>query len=230
VIQLSDDDLLRMRRDTENNFVERKTVSDKEGWLRTAVAFANSVPIEYPAVLFVGVKDDGELENVAANFDWEKLQKTVAEQMGRAYPPLHFLPKMLRVDTSEFLAVIIPGSSERPHFAGKAYIRVGPETKEASDGQFDILVAQRLSKVYEIQKWKGKRVSVETMRHAHSPAISPVESEMERIVEDCNQFYVSLSLPGVAPGHPQTVAHTLRLVEISFDHPRNQLKLVVWRV
>jgi hypothetical protein len=55
MIELTDDNLNQMRRDTENSFVERKTVSDKRGWLHAAVAFANSVPIDYPAVLFVGV-------------------------------------------------------------------------------------------------------------------------------------------------------------------------------
>src|SRR6266700_7682873 len=108
-----------MRTDIENSFVERKTVRDKGGWLRTAVAFANSTPIDYPAVLFVGINDDGTLETVPPNHDWEKQQKTVTEELSRAYPPLYFLPKILRDAGKEFLAVIIPGSSLRPHFTGK---------------------------------------------------------------------------------------------------------------
>jgi predicted HTH transcriptional regulator len=142
VKDLTDDDLSRMRTDTENNFAERKTVSDKRGWLHTAVAFANSIPLDYPAVLFVGVNNDGTLENVPPDHDWEKQQKTVTSELGRAYPPIYCLAKILRDQGREFLAVIIPGSSQRPHFTGKAYVRVGPQTKEASEEQFENLIRQ----------------------------------------------------------------------------------------
>ena len=64
--------LLRLRR-FEDNFVERKTASDKKDWLKTIVAFANSTPTGQTATLFIGVTDDGEIE--AQQFD----------QIGRAH-------------------------------------------------------------------------------------------------------------------------------------------------
>jgi hypothetical protein len=42
---LSDIDLAARLTDTEDHFTERKSKSDKGGWLRTTVAFANSTPI-----------------------------------------------------------------------------------------------------------------------------------------------------------------------------------------
>src|SRR5260370_692493 len=112
--------------DTENNFVERKTVRDKKGWLHTAVAFANSTPIGAPAVLFVGLNNDGAFETVAADHDWEKQQVTVTQELNRAYPPISFVQKIVHGNVAgQCLAVIIWGSPERPHFSGKSYIRKG---------------------------------------------------------------------------------------------------------
>jgi predicted HTH transcriptional regulator len=61
LISISDDELISKVTDTENNFIERKSVSDKGAWLQTAVAFANSCPVGFPGVLYVGVNDDGTI-------------------------------------------------------------------------------------------------------------------------------------------------------------------------
>ena len=59
LVELSDEDLINRLRNFEDTFVERKTVSDQKDWLPAVVGFANSVPIDYPGALFIGVKDDG---------------------------------------------------------------------------------------------------------------------------------------------------------------------------
>jgi predicted HTH transcriptional regulator len=136
---LTEESLIVRLRSAEHDFVERKSASDKSGWLHAAVAFANSTPIDYPAVLFVGVDDDGKpLQRV----DLETLaikESSVLED--RAYPPIyrHIVP--LHLPDGDCLAVVIPGSEARPHFAGKSFIRDGPQTKEASAEQFSLLVS-----------------------------------------------------------------------------------------
>jgi hypothetical protein len=50
-------------RTNEHGFVERKSRSDKRDWLQTAVAFANSAPIGWPAIPLLGVEDDGNLRD-----------------------------------------------------------------------------------------------------------------------------------------------------------------------
>jgi predicted HTH transcriptional regulator len=62
MVELSDADLLSKLKNCEDAFVERKTAADNKDWLKTVVAFANSTPIGYPAVLFIGVKDEGTIE------------------------------------------------------------------------------------------------------------------------------------------------------------------------
>ena len=185
--QLKDDELLLRLRDSEDNFVERKTANDKGGWLKTAVAFANSVPIGYPSVLFVGVSDKGEVQ-LPPDTNLESLQKTVSDSLKAAYPPLYYLPKVLTADLKPFLAVIIPGSPDRPHFAGKSYVRVGPETREASEEQFESLVAQRQSKVYEISKWLNRTIILEHRQgFGHNIQVGGTTATLLR----CNAFYVT---------------------------------------
>ncbi|MGA2429653.1 MAG: ATP-binding protein [Candidatus Acidiferrum sp.] len=64
--------------DTENNFIERKTASDTRGWPETAVAFANSCPVGFPGVLYVGVANNGTIQQHKDPMNFEKLQKTIS--------------------------------------------------------------------------------------------------------------------------------------------------------
>jgi predicted HTH transcriptional regulator len=132
---VSEEDLLRKITDTENNFIERKTAKDSNGWLKTAVAFANSCPVGQPGILYVGVSDEGEV--IKHSDDLETIQKNVSASIGRAWPPIYFVSHILKRNGLEFIAVIIYGSPLRPHFSGPAYIRVGPETRDASELEYD---------------------------------------------------------------------------------------------
>jgi len=222
MIELKDTDILIRLRNTEDNFVERKSSGDSKDWLPAAVAFANSVPIGYPAILFIGVKNDGTPEG---KVDLESLQKTFNKKLADAYPPIFYVPKVLSADGKEFLAVIIPGSPERPHFAGQAYIRVGSQTKSASEAQFAILIAQRQSKAYEILKWLGKRVAIETLSYWRG---SVHKSRQQGVLIDCNQFYITYGevLPDASAGQ-RTYSLPLTKVEVSFDHGMGTLKLEI---
>ena len=51
MVNLNDADLLAVMKNFEDHLVERKTVKDHKDWKKTAVAFANSVPVGLPAVL-----------------------------------------------------------------------------------------------------------------------------------------------------------------------------------
>jgi predicted HTH transcriptional regulator len=68
IVQLSEADLLARMGNFENRLVERKTVKDEKDWKKTAVAFANSAPVRLPAVLYIGVRDNGEIETLQPNF------------------------------------------------------------------------------------------------------------------------------------------------------------------
>ena len=218
MIELKDEELLLRLRNFEDNFVERKTSGDSKDWLKTVVAFANSTPVGYPAVLFIGVKDDGTPEERTVNLD--SLQKSFSEKVSEAYPLIYYVTKIVNVEGKKVLAVIVPGSADRPHFGGQAYVRDGSKSVVASKAQFDEMIASRNSKAYEILKWKGKTITVDLMnieRHIHATAA--VISSQAYKVTDCNQFYVTLDAGTFRKSVP------LARVELSFDEEAQRLRL-----
>ncbi|HVS88482.1 MAG TPA: ATP-binding protein [Candidatus Acidoferrum sp.] len=215
-LELSDLELLSRLSNTEDNFVERKLFSDDRKWLRTVVGFANSLPIGFPGVLFIGAYDTGAIEQPKTTVNLDSLQKKLAERLNEAWPPIYYLPKILRKDGREFLAVLVPGSSLRPHFSGHSYVRIGSETKKASDSQFAELLAQRQDKPFEILKWKDKDITVVQTyagRTTRYPSVAKVA--------ECNAFYVTL-VRGQDP-----ISFSLARVELSYDDKEHRLKLEI---
>jgi predicted HTH transcriptional regulator len=212
----NEEELLLRLVNTEDNFTERKRFSDDREWLRTVVGFANSCPIGYPGVLFVGVYDNGTPEQPKGNFNFDKVQKTLTERLNDAWPPIYSMTKIMRKNGQEFLAVLVPGSSMRPHFAGHSFVRIGSETKKASDSQYVDLLAQRQSKPYEILKWKEHDISIE---HTYVGRTTKYPSVAK--VVGCNGFYVTL-LRG-----QDFVSIPLSRIDISYDDRENRLKLEI---
>jgi hypothetical protein len=143
--------------------------------------------------------------------------------MEDAYPPIFYVTKILNHGDGQCLAVVIPGSGDRPHFAGPSYVRVGSENRVASESQFDSLIAERQSKPYEILRWSGKQVTVDYMNPESSARmLGPVASTDVLTVRSCNPFYATLEKTPA-----QQVCIPLHRVGISFDPERNRLKLEV---
>ena len=212
MIELKDEDLLLRLKNFEDNFIERKTSGDSKDWLKTVVAFANSTPIGYPAVLYVGVKNDGTPEEKTVNLD--SLQLSFGHKVADAYPPIYYLTKILNVGGKQILAVVVPGSELRPHFAGPSFVREGSQSVTASKEQFERLIASRNSKAYEILKWRDKEISLEFMEeHKHK----------EGVVADCNQFFCMVKFSNSIQSYP------LRRVDIASDNDKRRLRLEVRR-
>jgi predicted HTH transcriptional regulator len=87
---VTDDELIRKASDTENNFIERKTCSNTDDWLKAAVAFANSCPIGQPGIPYINVDDGGKVIPQPAGYDFEKLQKGIGKKIREAWPPIYF--------------------------------------------------------------------------------------------------------------------------------------------
>lgn len=222
-VSLSDQDLMARLKNFEDNFVERKTSGDHSDWLKTVVGFANSTPVGYPAVLFIGVRDDGTPED---GLNLDRLQQSFAKKMNDAYPPIYFVAKILESNGKQLLAVVVPGSASRPHFAGPSYIRRGSRTEAASEAQYDELLTARHGKSGEILKWLGKRISIDWMRVEAIHMMGPVERTQEQVVAGCNVFYVTVADQIGWPGS----SIPLRRVEVSFDNTKNRLKLEIYPV
>jgi predicted HTH transcriptional regulator len=216
VVELNELELLARMRNFEDHLVERKTVKDEKDWKKTAVAFANSVPVGLPAVLYLGVRDTGEIEVPQQNLD--EVQKKFNRQMERVYPRIAYVPKIITENGRQALAVIIPGSDLGPHFAGLSYVRRGSESIEASEVQFEELIAQRNSKATLLMEYRGKNVTV-FIRTGDSEIPWPTSTALVA----CNQFYLTLKKFDHEPPH----SFPLNRVEINFDNLRNTLQLEI---
>lgn len=212
MIELSDEDILGRLADTEDSTVERKTASDYRDCLKTAVAFSNSLPVDDPGIIFVGVGNDGTVQD---NRNLDSLQGDVSREIRKIYPPIYPQMKVMRDSTGrEFLAVIVRGSENRPHFAGPSYVRDGSQTVGASKEQFDRLIAERNSKTYALREWLGMAVQV---RRGSGFIAEAWE------VEDCNQFYVVLKhlRGGMSESFP------LSQIELAYDCGNRRLEVRV---
>lgn len=136
------------------------------------------------------------------------------------YPRIPYVAKALSEDEAHYLLVIVHGSENRPHFAGPSYIREGSQSIAASEEQFRLLIAQRLSKVRELLNWRGKAVTVE---HVMPMTSGSVAGQLRRpemaTLTGCNEFYVTVL------ANDKTFSYTLADIELSFDHIENRLKL-----
>jgi hypothetical protein len=215
-VELDEADLLARMRNFEDHLVERKVVKDERDWKKTAVAFANSVPVGLPAVLYIGVRDTGEIETPQHNLD--EVEKKFNRHMEKVYPRIAYVPKIITDSGRQALAIVIPGSESRPHFAGLSYVRRGSESLESSEEQFSELIARRNSKTALLLQSKGKGVTV-FIRTGDSEIPWPTST----VLVGCNQFYVTLKKFDHEPPH----SFPLSRVEINFDNLRNTLQLEI---
>ena len=155
---LSEEALKVRLRSAEHDFVERKSKSNEGGWLRTAVAFANSTPVGYPAVLYVAVDDQCNAQVKAVDGRLltellEDLAKSVTARIGQAYPP-----DLQAYRSSPFSrrCRLPRGCDSRQcnpaALRGRVLCSPRPETKRASSAQFDALIAERNSVVYMLRQ------------------------------------------------------------------------------
>jgi hypothetical protein len=218
-LHVTDAELVARLTRTEDSFVERKSQSDRSGWLRTTVAFANSTPIGIPSVLFIGVSDDGQ---ISANVDVEKTLQAFSDHIqAHAWPPIFALQRELTHGGRSCIAVIVPGSVERPHFAGRAHVREGTQTKDASSEQFAALIASRNSKVREILEHLGKEV---TWRSERGCIVGYASGRT--IIRACSQHHVTVEMQ-VGTNDAMARTEPLSRIELSLDHRRgNGLEII----
>lgn len=222
----SDAEILKRVRNGEDSFVERKSYGDwKEDAIKTCVAFANTCPIEGPpGLLCIGVKDDGKIETAEQNLD--SLQKKLESELGFAYPPIEHRTRIVASSEGKFVAVIVPGSSRGPHFAGPAYIRNGSQVEKANEESFARLIDRRELKVREILKWQNKRIKLLRVWANPSNLVGRIAGEADVIVVDCTLFVVKLKTTGYGP-HVQLMSFSLEHVVLGHDPQTDCLTLEV---
>lgn len=220
---LTDADILARLAAVEDGTVERKSISDNRDWIKAVVAFSNSLDVGQPGVLFVGVKDNGTIQKHQTDF--EALQKTVSGELSNIYPRVYPTILVREKDGKKFVVVIVYGSPDRPHFAGKSYFRDGTQTKEASEPQIQEFIDKRSGKVAEILKWKNKEITLYTPnRRQFVQASKMVTDRTTQILHDCNQHWLTVREPDTSPA---LASISLSHVELAYDHKEGRLVIEV---
>ncbi|MGD0739597.1 MAG: ATP-binding protein [Terracidiphilus sp.] len=215
----NESDLLRLLHSTEHSFVERKTVGDSKDWVKTVVAFANTLSNDQEGVLFIGATDTGEIQDSASNLD--RLQMTFSEKMQSAYPSIYYTTQTIQENGRECLAVVVPGSPSKPHFAGQPFVRDGSRSVVPDSAKYESLLAARLAKTYELQRWVGRSITVRILSRQSGMAYVVNQSTHEAQVINANQFYLTVSFGN------RTQSYPLNRFEISFDNVANRLEVEV---
>jgi hypothetical protein len=141
----------------EDGLLERKVESDQKDFLKTFVAFANSVRPGHTAVVLTGERDDGIIQGVNNPDD---MQKKVRRECERIYPDIVWRQAVYEKDGKYCVRVEIEYSGDTPHFGEAAWIRRGSETVKASDQMFQHLIELRTSVVRELAQWVGKNIVI----------------------------------------------------------------------
>jgi hypothetical protein len=204
-------DVLRQRlRDHEDGWTERKTKNIKtEEICEALVAFANSLPEGHEGILFIGVSDKGEPLGVD---NTQKMQEKVDDLASRwCYPPVQHTCRVFEESGFQVIAVIVPGSPNRPHFAGPAFIRVGSRSKKASPELLDQLFAYRnsVARVILEERDKGRAVTVDILGRVPRRVTCKVKS--------CNLHYALFEEVNTS----EILSVSLNLVTIGWNDLKN---------
>jgi len=218
----------------EDNLLERKVESDLKDLLKTLVAFANSVKPGHTAVILIGEKDDGSPAGVA---NPDNIQKRVREECDKIYPNILWRSLVYEKGGKQCVRVEIQFSGDTPHFAGPAWVRKGSECIKASDEVFQVLIDVRTDIVRELLKWVGKEVTVFGQTGSLRPELAeqvygklkstladrwPWEDTVATLVS-VNRFWASMKRKDTG----EIKSEPLKNLTLSFDHKRNQLRIIV---
>jgi hypothetical protein len=182
------------------------------------VAFANSALANKPGILYVGVNDKGEVLQDKAAESW---QHDITAWGNGCFPELSVIPRTLRKDRKEFLAVVVPLSEARPHFARPAFKRQGARTIAASQQEIDEWIAYRNSKARLILEWKDRKVTVRLVRINIGRGMFTEGGE--HTVIGCNSHFVTL----FQHQYDRTVTHPLSAIDLKMDDEKSQLMLLL---
>lgn len=224
-VTMNDVDLLLRLKDSEDNFVERKSqgVSTRE-IRQTASAFANTLDSGENAVLFIGVEDDGAPIGVD---NTDVLQKRVDRACdANCYPSIKYTSHVLEDEGKMFVAIVFSASDNKPHFTGAAYVRRGSKSVNANDEMYATMIAGQNEKCGRIQAFGGQTVTVIT--HKKLGSSKYVADQAYRARHDCTVVEVDAhTLRLFDIGLRQRFAEPMRNVEVSYDEERYRPMLII---
>jgi schlafen family protein len=220
-----DEEILQRLTNTEDHLTERKSKPHRDQATEAMVAFANSALPNKPGILYVGVNDKGDILQDKAPETW---QHDITTWGNGCFPELPVIPRTLTKDGKEFLAVVVPLSALRPHFARPAFKREGAKTVRASQNEIDEWIAYRNSKVRVLLEQKDQKRPVQVIQLA-GPQHADIRNARHMVkngqyhILDCSYHFVSLeSLEGGG-----RVSEALSVIDFKWDFSHDWLVLLI---
>jgi len=187
-------EMLRLGQTKESSLAERKPDGFKDREARkVVVAFSNSTPEGQEAILWIGLDDKtGQVKGVASA---EAIQSKYAKVLDECYPRINYQMHALEFEGKTVVAVVVPASNKRPHFAGGAYIREGSRCVLASERLYEELVISKSDKVRELTKYRtsGVHVAVRGINYrlgSNKPFTGQNYEGMDCVIDNCDAFRV----------------------------------------
>jgi hypothetical protein len=231
----SDKELLARISSGEDSLTEFKPQgAGSSDFKKTLVAFANSVPDGYEALLFIGISNDGTIVGVDNPDNVQKMVRKICEE--ECYPPIAHASRVIDCGNKRILAVIVGFSLKRPHFTGVAYIRKGSASVKATPELYEDLINSRMDKCRKLLAYKGRLITVASSRVGGPFGIvgAPLKSlgveilpfpvtgtQYEAIVLGCDAFSLLLQVKSSGRKFP------LRLTQVELDYDVERGRLMI---
>lgn len=227
----SDDILLKIlkpgQKETEDSFVERKRGFSKRKILKTIVAFANTVPKDKFAIIFVGVSDNGNIFNVQGIERKMQYVRILCNDI--CYPPVkNFKIRKLSINEDvSVLAIILSENKEKPYFSGRSCIRQGSSNVDATEDHYNKFIAFRNSILYEISKLKPN-AEVQVVSKGRNLGANTTRGSSYRranlcFVESFNPRFVTFKTVNTQERHSEPV----NKITLSYDNAHYRLKFII---
>lgn len=146
----------------ESETLERKQSLDKEGICKSIIAFANDMYGRGTGWIVVGQAPNKVIVGLQVSDD--EAQRTISDlARNNCSPAVPVSIECHEKDGKRFAIVEVRPSPARPHFTGKAWVRMGSTTRTATDAEIVLLRAVEADrKVALLKRWfdEGKRTVI----------------------------------------------------------------------
>jgi len=207
-----DDELRARLGDAEDALVERKESPHLEAVKEAASGLANTLAEGTTGVVFIGVKNNGTPTGKLGDVD--AVLKKVRGYLSQCYPPLPYQLHALQANGADVVAIVVSPSRDRPHFTGKAYVRKGAETIEASQDAIGQLLDQRNSLVAALTPYVGEKITVFEARQMSTGAAIWDGKHRDATLVAVNPHFVRVKITGETADR----AISLRRIDLEWNY------------
>ena len=194
--------------------IERKTGFDHKEIRKALIAFANDQAERGQGWLILGQAPNKDIVGLMMGAD--EVQRKIADiAKDQCNPTIPISIEIIERDGKRLAIVEVRSSLTRPHFDGKAWVRVGSTTRPATEGEIIQLRAARSNKkVSQLRRWLNEGRTIVTLSDVKLHG-------RERVtLQDVTEHWVKLGFGTTSRGFP------LDDLSLSYDYDNDRPEIV----